>query len=183
MKKSDWTTAYAGSLTVVLLGCGTSGLDVVKTRAANEFSCPVDSVVVQELAANAYRADACGTTATYSCLGGNFGNPFPATCQREGNPTTSPSASDGLPDKPLPDVVGSALSAALPNARRCVSAGDATSKANVAFASSGKVYGVVVTGGASGKASEDCIKKALATVSIPPFKRQAYAADVVVRSN
>lgn len=70
-----------------LFGQGASPQTVVQTRASNEFSCPKDKVQLQELGGTSYKATGCGTTATYTCMGGNVGNPYDAMCTREGNVT------------------------------------------------------------------------------------------------
>jgi hypothetical protein len=70
-----------------LVACGAAPPTVVATRATNEFSCPQDQVHIDELGGTSYRATGCGKTATYTCLGGNFGNPYSAMCTREGNIT------------------------------------------------------------------------------------------------
>ena len=69
-----------------ILGCGGAPPQaVVATRAANEFSCPKEHVNVQNIGGTSYKATGCGQTATYTCMGGNVGNPFDAMCTREGN--------------------------------------------------------------------------------------------------
>jgi hypothetical protein len=75
----------SGALAV---GCGGAPPQaVVATRASNEFSCPKDKVQIQALGGTSYKATGCGMTATYTCMGGNFGNPYDAMCTREGNAT------------------------------------------------------------------------------------------------
>jgi hypothetical protein len=68
-----------------IAGCGASQQSVVATRAMHEFSCPKDQVVVEELGGSSYRAHGCGQTATFTCMGGNVGNPFGAMCTKEGD--------------------------------------------------------------------------------------------------
>jgi len=84
----------ASVLVIVLAGLfggctGASGQTVVHTRATREFSCPKDKVTVEELGGSSFRASGCGQTATYTCLGGNFGNPYDAMCTKEGGATTT----------------------------------------------------------------------------------------------
>jgi hypothetical protein len=68
------------------IGCGGAPPQaVVATRASNEFSCPKEQVNVQNIGGTSYKASGCGQTATYTCMGGNFGNPFDAMCTREGS--------------------------------------------------------------------------------------------------
>ena len=70
----------------LVIGCGGAPPQaVVATRASNEFSCPKEQVNVQNIGGTSYKATGCGQTATYTCMGGNVGNPFDAMCTREGN--------------------------------------------------------------------------------------------------
>jgi hypothetical protein len=69
------------------IGCGGAPPQaVVATRASNELWCPKEQVSVQNIGGTSYKASGCGQTATYTCMGGNFGNPYDAICTREGNP-------------------------------------------------------------------------------------------------
>ena len=70
-----------------LFGQGASPQTVVQTRASNEFSCPKDKVALQALGGTSYKATGCDVTATYTCMGGNVGNPYDAMCTREGSAT------------------------------------------------------------------------------------------------
>jgi hypothetical protein len=81
-------TLLAAVAAPLLAACGASQQSVVATRAMHEFSCPKDQVVVEELGGSSYRARGCGQTATFTCLGGNAGNPFDAMCTREGGGKT-----------------------------------------------------------------------------------------------
>ena len=74
----------------LLAGCGASQQSVVATRAMHEFSCPKDQVVVDELGGSSYRARGCGQTATFTCMGGNAGNPYDAMCTKEGGGKSPP---------------------------------------------------------------------------------------------
>jgi hypothetical protein len=79
-----------GMFAALLGACsGASGPQVVRTRAVNEFSCPAEKVTVEELGGTSYRAKGCGQTATYTCMGGNVGNPYDAICTKEGTTTTT----------------------------------------------------------------------------------------------
>jgi hypothetical protein len=78
-----WTLAAA--FLFPLIGCGSSQQSVVTARAVTEFSCPKDQVVVEALGGSSYRARGCGQTATYTCMGGNVGNPYSAMCTKEGS--------------------------------------------------------------------------------------------------
>jgi len=79
----------AFTITGCLFGQGAAPKDVVRTRASREFSCPPEKVQIEELGGTSYRASACGTTATYTCMGGNVGNPYDAMCTREGGNTSA----------------------------------------------------------------------------------------------
>ncbi|HEY6463244.1 MAG TPA: hypothetical protein VIY73_23915, partial [Polyangiaceae bacterium] len=70
-----------------LFGQGASPKTVVQTRASNEFSCAKEKLQIQELGGTSFKATGCGMTATYTCMGGNLGNPYDAMCTREGNAT------------------------------------------------------------------------------------------------
>ncbi len=81
-----------------LFGQGASPQTVAQTRASNEFSCPKEKLSTQELGGTSYKVTGCGMTATYTCMGGNVGNPYDAICQREGNAT--PVSGVASPQKP-----------------------------------------------------------------------------------
>jgi hypothetical protein len=70
-----------------LFGQGASPQTVVQTRASNEFACAKEKMQIQPLSSTSFKATGCGMTATYTCLGGNLGNPYDAICSREGNAT------------------------------------------------------------------------------------------------
>jgi hypothetical protein len=96
----------------------------------------------------------------------------------------SPQFSAGsVPQKPSQGAVTGALGAALPGARACLSPDDPVSKATVTFASAGTVQSVVVTGAATGKPAEACIRTALGKAKVPPFAQPTYSATVTVRPN
>jgi hypothetical protein len=80
----------AAGATGCLFGQGAPPRTVVQTRAANEFNCPKEQLQIQELGGTSFKATGCGMTATYTCMGGNVGNPYDAMCTREGN--VSPAA-------------------------------------------------------------------------------------------
>jgi hypothetical protein len=94
-----------GSLLVLcaLVTCGAAGClfgqgapprTVVQTRASNEFNCPKEKLQIQELGGTSFKATGCGMTATYTCMGGNVGNPYDAMCTREGNATPVTAVAD-----------------------------------------------------------------------------------------
>ena len=62
---------------LLAVGCTQSG--AVSTRAANDFDCPKDQVEVEDIGGNAYKAEGCGQTGTYACVGGGVN----ITCVRE----------------------------------------------------------------------------------------------------
>jgi len=78
-----------GLLVVVfmLAGCGASPKTVAQRRASTDFNCPADQVKSEEISGGTIKAEGCGKTATYTCLGGNFGNPYDARCTRESTMT------------------------------------------------------------------------------------------------
>ena len=92
MRFATSTVAALSLVTGALaIGCGGAPPQaVVATRASNEFSCPKEQVNVQNIGGTSYKASGCGQAATYTCMGGNFGNPFDAMCTREGNATPAP---------------------------------------------------------------------------------------------
>jgi hypothetical protein len=83
--KTTSALATVGASLFLMCGCGASQQSVVTTRAATEFSCPKEQVVVEPLGGTSYRARGCGQTATFTCMGGNAGNPFDAMCTKEGS--------------------------------------------------------------------------------------------------
>jgi hypothetical protein len=82
--------AAVATLSVLSAACGASAPTVVQSRATRELSCP--NVKVEELGGTSYRATGCNQTATYTCMGGNAGNPYDAICTREAAATTTTSA-------------------------------------------------------------------------------------------
>ena len=90
-------------------------------------------------------------------------------------------AAGTVPQRPSQGAVTSAISSVLPNARACLSADDAVSRATITFASDGSVQSVAVRGGAAGKPAEQCIKGALSAAKVPPFAESTYVMPVTVR--
>jgi hypothetical protein len=70
-------------MTGCLFGQGATPQTVASTRASKEFPCPAEQLKVEELSSTSFRISGCGNTATYTCMGGNVGNPYDAVCQRE----------------------------------------------------------------------------------------------------
>jgi hypothetical protein len=64
---------------LMLAGCVTVEGQAT-TRFSNEFKCPEDSVTVEDIGGNGYRATGCGESATYVCRRTN-GNEV--TCIRQ----------------------------------------------------------------------------------------------------
>jgi hypothetical protein len=68
------------ALICTLLACADEARDVVQIRAANDFNCPEDKIVVRNIGGQSFRAWACGGVGTYNCVptyGGRY------TCARE----------------------------------------------------------------------------------------------------
>jgi len=112
---------------------------------------------------------------------GGGGAPGPAAAPE--GPAAPAFAPGSVPQKPSQGAVTGALLRATPGARACLNAGDAPSRANVTFSSSGSVTAVVVTGPAAGNPEEECIKKAMMKASVPPFSQDSYSANVNIRPN
>ena len=95
MKTIGTTAAILASLLISMAsitsmtGCGASQPSVVAARATREFSCPKDQVVVEQLGGSSYRAHGCGQVATFTCMGGNVGNPYDAMCTKEATTTAA----------------------------------------------------------------------------------------------
>ncbi|MFO0761486.1 MAG: hypothetical protein U0359_33715 [Byssovorax sp.] len=79
------------SLPIALLGCQAN---VAQARAAVDLQCPEESVQIQELPGNAYRAEGCGKHAVYACSGGTLlSSEAFTTCTREAEPAPAPATS------------------------------------------------------------------------------------------
>lgn len=89
-KRSLTPAAAIAALAALSAACGASAPTVVQSRAAKELSCP--QVKIEELGGTSYRATGCNQTATYTCMGGNAGNPYDAICTREAATTTTGAA-------------------------------------------------------------------------------------------
>jgi hypothetical protein len=105
-------------------------------------------------------------------------------------PKTPAAASTGgnavmgnVPQKPSQGAVTGALGAVLPGARSCLGPDDPISRAAVVFASAGTVQSVNVSGAASGKPAEACIKSALMKAKVQPFAEPTYTANITIRHN
>ncbi len=92
-------------------------------------------------------------------------------------PEQPPSPPDSPnPNKPSQTSVVRALSAVIPNARRCV---DQIAHAKIVFRADGTVQSVVVTG--VGVPAQACVTSALSKATIPTFVDPAYEASITIR--
>jgi hypothetical protein len=91
--------------------------------------------------------------------------------------------SASVPQKPSQGAVTGALGAVLPEARACLGPDDPVSRATIVFLSSGAVQSVSVSGPATGRPSEGCIKDALSKAKVQPFAEPSYTASITVRHN
>ncbi|TMQ13628.1 MAG: hypothetical protein E6J91_17880 [Deltaproteobacteria bacterium] len=73
-------------LVVAAAGCGASPKTVAQRRASVDFNCPDEQLRSEEISGGTVKVDGCGKSAVYTCLGGNFGNPYDARCTRESVP-------------------------------------------------------------------------------------------------
>jgi hypothetical protein len=97
--------------------------------------------------------------------------------------SASGTAAGNLPQKPSQGAVTGAIGAVLPAARACLGPDDPVSRASIVFGSSGAVQSVSVSGGASGKPAEACIKDALMKAKVQAFADPTYSANITVRHN
>jgi hypothetical protein len=98
--------------------------------------------------------------------------------------TTSGNAPSGnVPQKPSQGAVTGAIGAVLPQARACLGPDDPISRASIVFSSAGSVQSVSVSGGATGKPAEACIKDALTKAKLQPFAEPSYTANITIRHN
>jgi hypothetical protein len=81
-----WKSLLVLDLMFAVAACGAGPKTVAQRRASVDFSCPAEQVKSEEISGGTIKVDACGKTATYTCLGGNFGNPYDARCTRELTP-------------------------------------------------------------------------------------------------
>jgi hypothetical protein len=91
-------------------------------------------------------------------------------------------AADGRPERPSGSAVTAALSAVLPNARKCVGQMSDASRALITFGPDGNVHKVDVSGpAASDSKAASCLRSAFGRAHVPPFSASTYAAGVTVR--
>jgi hypothetical protein len=100
------------------------------------------------------------------------------TADGPGEPQFAPGS---VAQRPSQGQVTGALGAVLPGARSCLPPGGAISRATVTFGSSGAVQSVVISGSASGRPEEVCIKAALSKARVPPFAQASYPTSVTIR--
>jgi hypothetical protein len=125
-----------------------------------------------------------GTVATDDALAGAMqkaagpSDSAKMTTPDEKKPAYAPGS---VPQRPSQGAVIGALGAVMSNARACLDADDAVSRATVVFSSDGSVKSVAVNGGAKGKPAEACIKGALSHAKVSPFAEETYTTTVTVR--
>ncbi len=71
----------------------------------------------------------------------------------------------------------------MPSARACLGPDDPISRAQVTFQSDGSVQSVSVSGGASGKPAEACIRAALMKARVAPFAQPTFTAPATIRGS
>jgi hypothetical protein len=105
----------------------------------------------------------------------------PPPAARASAPAAAAAPSSDRPDRPSGSAVTSALTAALPSARACLSGSD-PSHARITFGSDGNVRSVELTGPAAGDAhATSCVRSAFGHAHVPPFGDSTYSAGVTVR--
>ena len=79
--------------TLALVGC-ISAQGTTQTRAANDFQCPKDQIVVTNIGGTSFRAEGCGKTATYNCAASDAskGSTTAYACVPEAPPMATTSA-------------------------------------------------------------------------------------------
>jgi hypothetical protein len=86
-----------------------------------------------------------------------------------------------IPEQPAQGSVSSAIGAVMSGAKACVSDAEDVSRANVTFASNGKVSNITVTGWAASNGKADCVKAALKGATVGPFSRSTFTVPVTIR--
>jgi hypothetical protein len=79
-----------------------------------------------------------------------------------------------VPQRPSQGQVSGAVGNVLPTARACLGSDDPVSHASVVLQSDGTVKSVSVSGFATGKPAEACIKAALQKMTVSPFAEATY---------
>jgi hypothetical protein len=167
-------------------GSGTPGAPAVKggvapkATATGTAPAPAGSVDPRLVVNNIPQGGGGGggdlTNAMQAAAGG--GSSTAATANTATGPQYAPGS---VPQKPSQGQVAGAIGAVLPDAKHCLNEGDPISRANVVFKSDGSVQSVSVSGFASGKPAEACIKTALGKAKVSPFAEATYSFPVTVR--
>jgi hypothetical protein len=110
--------------------------------------------------------------------GGN--TPAPVATNEQTQPAV---AAGSVPLKPPMGAVQGAMGTVLPSARACLGPDDPVSHATITFKSDGGVQSVGVSGGASGKPAEGCIRGALMKAHVPPFANPTFTWSATIRPN
>lgn len=84
---------------------------------------------------------------------------------------------------PSQGQVTGAIGSVMGAARACLGSDEPVSHATITFQSDGTVKSVSVTGFASGKPQEACIKTALSKAKVDPFAEATYPATISIRPN
>ena len=151
-----------------------------KATAAGSAPAPAGSVdprlVVNNIPQGGGGSGGDLTNAMQAAAGG--GSSTAATANTATGPQYAPGS---VPQKPSQGQVAGAIGAVLPDAKHCLNEGDPISRANVVFKSDGTVQSVSVSGFASGKPAEACIKTALGKAKVSPFAEATYSFPVTVR--
>lgn len=98
-------------------------------------------------------------------------------------PSAAAVESGNVPQKPSAGAIAAGVGVVMGGARGCLTSGDPVSFASVTFDSSGSVSSVSVSGSASGKPAEGCIKAALGRAKVPAFAQPSYSQKFTVRPN
>jgi hypothetical protein len=106
--------------------------------------------------------------------------PPPAGTDQQTQPAV---AAGSVPLKPPMGAVQGAMGTVLPGARACLGPDDPVSHATITFKSDGSVQSVGVSGGASGKPAEGCIRGALMKAHVPPFANATFTWSATIRPN
>jgi hypothetical protein len=144
---------------VLAVGC-TNTLNEVRLRAAQQLRCPESDVRVERLAANGYRAFACGQVVDYVCVVDRRGE---ATCvaERGVGPQSPQSTPASLPttwtDAQMQDLVRRTATPL----RSCLTAEGAGVEIGLTVARDGRVLVGEVTGDGTDDEQLECIRQVL----------------------
>jgi hypothetical protein len=77
-----------------MMACSTMR-GVVRERSAHELDCPEDEIDVESIGGTSYRAEGCGSTATYTCIGSVcVRDDPPGEARNEPDPVATPKPGD-----------------------------------------------------------------------------------------